>query len=135
MKFEYLANRVEIMLALRQESGFVKDDTHITIAVDGSGHVSVVGATGFEEYRRRVDILVEELEVARWQRVGPEDSEPFLTEEWMDRTWQLRAPLSNGRGWERLPLPESLSPPTNPQPQEVSDADSAGEGRIGGSEA
>lgn len=108
MIYEYLANRVEITVRLRRETGRVMDDTYIRMGVDGDGHVSILGSKDFADYRRQVDILVDEFGVAEWKRIGPEDSEPYLTAEWDERTWQLRAPLSNGHGWTKLPLPEGI---------------------------
>lgn len=109
MIYEFLANRVEITVRLRRETNRVMDDTYVRFAVDGDGHVSILDAADFADYRRKVDILVDEFGVAEWKRIGPEDSEPYLTDEWLDRTFQLRAPLSNGMGWTKLAIPEGLA--------------------------
>ena len=114
MRFEALTNRVEVMVRLRKETNRVMDDVYVRFAVDQYGHVEVdlphrADENSFERherYRQQLDILIEEFGVAEWQRVGPEDSEPFLTAEWMERTQDQRATL--GAGWQDLPLPEGL---------------------------
>lgn len=114
MKFEMLTSRVEISVWLKKQTGRTTDDEMVHMSVDADGHVEVNLApwpkesshARFERHRAKLDVLIDELGVAEWKAIGPEDSEPYLTDEWMERTKELRAVLTSG--WQELPLPEGI---------------------------
>lgn len=82
---EFLSNSVALTIRDRKDTGFARDNTYVHITVDRHGYVQLDGRSGDSEHRvESIEFLIEE-EVAEWRAIGPEDSELFLTDEWMER--------------------------------------------------
>lgn len=83
MEVEVLANAVIIIFRWKSEDAKGYYDRNVVVSIADDGLIGCL-YTGPPARMNALDGLVE-LGIAEWLKIGPEDSEIFLTDEWWEK--------------------------------------------------